>query len=272
LTAFSRKVGDEELWGYMDLDGSIVLEPKWRLADRFSEGLAAVSVEKSAPFPMSPYLNPLRESGLLFSGKFNYINVKGETIVSGNFHAARPFGEAGLAAVWIVAEEEADKPAEKWAFVRRDGSIFVPGDFLERLAEFRDGRLVTTDAIYNAQGEKIFSAPENFRLVDAKDDSGVCLLIGSLNGPHRLVHRKSGKCYGPDLRYNLGRSQGFSEGFACVGTEAKAYGYIDRSGKMVIEPRFRSFSNFNSGYISISNHETKKIEYWNRKGKLFKER
>lgn len=127
--------------------------------------------------------------------------------------------------------------------------------------------------MYDTGGRKIFSAPENYRLVDAKDDSGVCLLVSKLKGPHRLVHRKSGKCYGPELRYNLGRTEGFSEGFACVGSlEGKTYGYIDRSGNMAIEPRFPSFSSFEGGYFSVLNPDTRKTGYWNRSGKLFKER
>lgn len=267
LTAFSRKTGDEDLWGYMDQDGKVVLEPKWQSAGRFSEGLAAVSETKTKLVQLSA---GSRE--ILFAGKYNYIDAKGETIIPGDFHVARPFGKDGLAAVWLPPEDETKPSGEAWAFIRKEGSVFVPGEVLGRLAEFRDGRLVTSDAIYDAEGRKIFSAPDNFRLVDANDDSGVCLLIGSYKRPHRLVHRKSGKCYGPELRYDLGLSTGFSEGFACVGSlEGKIYGYIDRSGNMAIEPQFRSFSTFDGGYFSVANRETTKIEYWNSKGKLFKE-
>lgn len=269
LTAFSRKVGNEDLWGYMDLDGKVVLEPKWRSAGRFSEGLAAVSETKGRLVQLSSGSRPF-----LFTGEYKYIDAKGETIIPGAFHVARPFGKDGLAAVWLPPEDETKPTGEAWAFVRRDRSVFVPGDLLDRLAEFRDGRLVTRDAIYDDGGRKIFTAPPNYRLIDAKDDSGACLLASLSKGqPHRLVHRKSGKCYGPELRYDLALTAGFSEGFARVDMpEGKTYGHIDRSGKLVIGPFSHHASDFDGGYFTVSNRDTGKTEYRNGQGELFGER
>lgn len=268
LTSFCRKVGVQDLWGYVDQDGKVVLEPKWQSAGRFSGGLAPVSETKTGLVPLSG-----GSRDFLGTGKYNYIDAKGELIIRGDFHVALPFGKDGVAAVWLPPKDGMKPDGEAWAFVRKDGSVFVTGDVLRRFAEFRDGILVTRDAMYDTGGRKIFSAPENYRLVDARDDSGVCLLVSKLKGPHRLVHRKSGKCYGPELRYNLGRTEGFSEGLACVRSlEGKTYGYIDRSGNMAIEPRFPSFSSFEGGYFSVLNPETRKTGYWNRSGKLFKER
>lgn len=266
LTAFGQKVGNEVLWGYMDIDGKVVLEPKWQSAGRFSQGLAAVSETTSGPV----YLQGLKANGILLAGKYKYINEKGEVVVPGDFQMAMPFGNDGLAAVWMPPEDETKKAAEAWAFVRKDGSILVLGTFLNQLAEFRNGRLVTADSIYNTEGEKIFSAPDKFALFDAPDDSGVCILKSLLSGfPHRLVDRKSGQCYGPLLNYKAIHM--FSEGLACFSPDGKKYGYIDRSGKIVIEPRFSSSSNFESGCISVRDPETGKIEYRNKKGELFKE-
>jgi hypothetical protein len=262
LIAFSKKVGEAELWGYINLKGEIVIDAKWHYATRFSNGLAAVSLEK--PGYLRDYFG-----GFYFTGKYVYIDEKGNEEVSGGWQVARPFFD-GHAAVCLPREvpSKSNEP-NRWALVKKDGKLFVPGDFQERMFEFRDGRLVTKTAIYDSDGKIIFTAPEPYTIFDCDDASGVCILSGGAGLPSRLVHRKSGRCYGPLLDFKI--IWPFSEGLACVSVDGKSYGFIDRTGKIVIQPKFSHPYDYKNGYISVRNKELDKSELWNRQGEKVSE-
>jgi hypothetical protein len=264
LVAFAQEIDGQILWGYMDLTGKVVLEPKWYVAGRFSKGLAAVAAEKTT-------LTSTRSGGIAAAGKYNYINNKGETEIEGNWLLARPFSEEGFASVRLRPEGEGAKGPEQWAFVRTDGSLWVPGELMDRPADFKDGRLVTQTGIFDATGSQLLAAPEGYRLIDALDGSGVCILSSLYSGmPQRLVDRASGKCFGPILNFKY--LYAFQEGLACFTLDGKDHGFIDRSGKIMIEPVLRGGRQFDQGYFVSNKSKSGKLEYWNTKGEVFIER
>ena len=71
-----------ERWGYIDPSGKVVVEPQYFQAQRFSEGLAAVSVRQDC---------------------FGYIDKTGKMVIEPHFSRATPFS-GGLAAVWGGSE------------------------------------------------------------------------------------------------------------------------------------------------------------------------
>lgn len=84
----SREVGEREgieffqvmkdgKTGFRDLDGNVVIEPKYKSAEMFSEGLSAVQVTEK--------------------GKYGFINTKGEMVIAPTFEYAGSFSN-GLAA------------------------------------------------------------------------------------------------------------------------------------------------------------------------------
>ena len=71
------KKGDNNLWGFVDEEGKWVIKPKFRDAEDFSEGFAAVKLD----------------------GKWGYIKSDGKWLVKPRFYRdAGPF-EYGIAAV-----------------------------------------------------------------------------------------------------------------------------------------------------------------------------
>jgi tetratricopeptide (TPR) repeat protein len=103
LLAFRDTFGGAVPWGYCDRNNKIVIAPKYKAAERFSEGLAAVNSGGSS----------------LFSQAYSYIDMSGKVVIEGPFSEARPFRN-GLAAVM---------QSEKWGFVDKTGKFVVPCEY-----------------------------------------------------------------------------------------------------------------------------------------------
>jgi WG repeat protein len=104
----SREVGEREgieffqvmkngKTGFRDLDGNVVIEPKYESAEMFSEGLSAVQLTEK--------------------GKFGFINTKGEMVIPPTFEYAGSFGN-GLASF---------RAHDLYGFIDRTGKeVIVP--------------------------------------------------------------------------------------------------------------------------------------------------
>lgn len=100
------------LRGYKDFaTGKVVIEPRFRDAGDFAEGLAYVKV---------------------FS-KYGYINVKGEMEIKPQFSDARDFYQ-NLAAVKTETSEE----KSLWGFINKKGKLVIPFQF-DSIQQFNEG-------------------------------------------------------------------------------------------------------------------------------------
>ena len=98
-------MGDNNLWGFVDEEGKWVIKPKFRDAEDFSEGFAAVKLD----------------------GKWGYIKSDGKWLVEPRFYDAGPF-EYGIAAVedddfYVIDKtgKRALAPGEKLSLVSING-------------------------------------------------------------------------------------------------------------------------------------------------------
>lgn len=263
LVAFSRKVEGVVLWGYVNLEGKVVIDPKWHAAGRFSQGLAPVSV-------IATQYGSMGNNHVVKYGKYQYINAEGDVAIPGDWPIALPFPDEGPALVQLPAKGGNGGRSGAWIHMKADGSpVVLPGGLLTWPYQYRGGRLVTNKAIYDPQGKVLLEAPPNYGLLDADDGSGVCILVGLTDWPKRLVDRKSGRCYGPPLQYRTVAS--FSEGLACMTSDGKQWGFIDQTGAVAIEPKFPNSDSFTNGYIMFHNRQADKVDFWNREGRLFTE-
>ena len=102
-------------WGYIDKTGTIVIKCQWELANNFSEGLALVGNTQ---------------------GMCGYINNVGETIIPFNWKWGHSFYE-GVAAVRNLDN--------KWGFINNLGIIVIPCQW-EKAGDFSNGLATVTDS------------------------------------------------------------------------------------------------------------------------------
>lgn len=109
------RIEEDGKYGYANLDGKIIAEPKFDFAEEeFSDGVAWISVKK----------------------KFGIINLNGQIIMLQNdFIEVKSFSE-GVAAVAVKIENKA-----KWGFVNKNG-VFVINPIYDAAQDFSEGLAV----------------------------------------------------------------------------------------------------------------------------------
>jgi len=149
------------------------------------------------------------------AGRFGYIDTTGKVVIPLRFAIASRFSE-GLAAVSVASQ------TWRWGFIDRTGRMVIEpqfdqtGDFSEGLALVRAGELL--------------------RYIDPSGRVALDLHERRLPNEENL----------PDARH-------FSNGLAAVrAPDTAKWGFIDKSGKMVIPPRFDSVDRFHEGLAQVA--------------------
>lgn len=120
------------LWGYHDKENKLVIAAKFHKAERFSDGLAAVSLKAQDLRTMIPGAKRFHFEN------YSYIDRTGKVTILGPFQEARPF-KNGLAAVM---------KNDKWGLIDKTGAAVVPfeydwaGDYSGKLAPVEKDLLV----------------------------------------------------------------------------------------------------------------------------------
>jgi hypothetical protein len=155
----SREVGEREgieyfqiekngKTGFRDLDGNIVIEPIYDMAEMFSEGYSAVTVGEKHGFidEKGKYALPLQSYkflGSLHNGladfrindKVGFINIKGEIIIKPQFDWADEFSE-GLC---VVRNDNGKIGSGKNGYIDTNGNVVIDYKF-EYAGKFENGR------------------------------------------------------------------------------------------------------------------------------------
>lgn len=257
--------------GYIDRDGQLVINLKFDYADEFSNGLARVATDKkfgyintNGEFVINPQFEDAENFGagdnplalVKSGGKYGYIDKSGNYAVSPQFDDAGGFtgnlsevpGRSGYSLAGV-------KVGDKWGFIDKTGNFAVApqfgevGSFSEARAQVKVGDKC---GYIDETGKMVIAA--QYECSSSLEEFGVSSPI-----------------------YKFGE---FSEGLACVKiidveTQTKApdklpgkdsspaypavlaakpkykYGFIDRTGKFVIEPQFDIAGDFSQGLASI---------------------
>jgi hypothetical protein len=212
-------------WGYIDKTGKVVVKPQFDLAGAFSEGLACVALGKkygyinqsgslAIPFnydwPAQQSLDAMEFSDGLacaaIKNRFGYMNHSGEIVIPCHFVDAVPFSQ-GIARVRLQ-EDVTDVASER----RRDSYIDKNGKVLF----------------------KYFTAD-----VRCSEDT---VVVSEGSGKWLFVDKAGNKLF----KRTFFNAQRFSDGLAAVSTSLEhahefwgpEYGYMNKSGTIVIPPRF----------------------------------
>lgn len=124
LAAVPVSVGEgnnmETKYGFIDKQGSMVIEPKYDFAAKFTEGLAPVKVDTY--------------------GKYSYINKQGETVIEDKFNIAHDFSE-GIAKVAVM-----ESGLFKYGYINKQGEIIIEPKY-SKAGNFSEGvAIVSMDA------------------------------------------------------------------------------------------------------------------------------
>ena len=209
-------------WGYADLNGNVIIEPRFKISYEFSnEGCALVLNKRT----------------------FSIINLKGE-IIPAKVEKVRPYVDAWTGVVnsfsdgYLVVQEN-----KKWGCLSPDGEIAIPLKY-DRIMDFDNGfSLALLDKrvfIIDKKGTEIsvdvpgIVAIKHFSegLGMIKDEGGKWGFI-DVNGKVAIKPQFEGLGY-------------FSAGLAWARAAGGKTGYINKEGDWVIKPRFESVRDFDA--------------------------
>ena len=226
------------LYGFIDHNGVIVIEPQFLWGAGFENGYGSVYVcgrhafiDKSGKLSRTrgPQANPQLERKKV-GDKLGFVDSTGNLRIAPVFDDALPFSD-GLAAV---------KVKEHWGFIDSSGRFAVPPKFDE--------------AFYFREGVGVVWSGNKTVLIDRSGNElarGYDVLSG-VTSEERIPVSRSDKYGYLDLRGReviplaFGFAGTFSEGLAAVQRGAK-WGYINKNGKEVIPFVFDYAGAFGGG-------------------------
>jgi hypothetical protein len=136
------QVEKEGKTGFRDLDGNIVIEPKFDMAEMFSEGLSAVEVDKKWGYidttgkyvlqPKYEYAGSFHNGLASFraNGKYGFIDTKGNEVIKPQFEWVDEFSEN----LCVVRNEKG-----RHGYLGKSGSLVVDFQF-QHANKFENGK------------------------------------------------------------------------------------------------------------------------------------
>jgi len=239
-------------WGFMDTEGTVMINPSYEDVDEFSDGLALVVNEGKVG-----YINKSNEiiipfeydegeafiEGLAIASKddlYGVINRLGETIVSFEYDFIGPYNN-GLA---VVANDTA------YGFINRKGEIQIPIEF-DYAGDFKDGFAIIEKDGYkgmiNTLGKTV--VPSIYQWLEPFNKQGYCRAKNdSLYG---ILDKNSAEV----LSFEYDQIDNLLNGHNII-VKGDKYGYVNDTGEIVIpikyefNPSIWIQSKFKNGYAS----------------------
>jgi hypothetical protein len=218
----------KDQYGFVDTTGKIIIQPKFEFANDFREGLAVV------------YLN----------GKYGYINKTGSIVIPCQFDQASSFSE-GLAGVCVN---------KKWGFINRIGRIVIQlqyvqhTDCCEHVSTpyyfFQDSTCIVLQHnlyfLINHQGKIIDTIHDKSTIF--RFEYPLFSFYDSIKGAG-FTDNKGNIIIKPQFSST---ENFFSEGLCYAAPkQSKKYGYIDTTGKFVIQPKYTFPGSFGNGLAVV---------------------
>lgn len=222
--AFGNDRDSNNLIGYIDIDGKVIIEPAFILANDFSEGLAGVVpkdselagiIDVNGRILVSPRFKAIGRfsQGLAPAadklGRFGFINREGAFVIAPQFVAAFEFNE-GLAEVEVTVDRE--KGVGKRGFIDLSGK-FAVGPQFDSVGRFSEGRAIVM-------------RDNRFNYVDKQGRLLLAEWVDSAAGD-------------------------FADNRGPISTNEK-WGFIDKEGNVAIPLRFDSATPFNNGHAMVA--------------------
>jgi len=252
---------NNQKWGYIDKNGTFVIQPSFDGADTFqSNGLAKVYIKnadkvnqgiinESGKFILQPIYNYISDFSdgvtIAKSDKYGIFNEEGKIIFETNLFIYN-FSD-GLD---TFSQEEGKKTL--YGYINKDGEIVIKPQF-KYARDFENGKaIVTTNDDKNAIIDKTGKIIKTF---DYK--------IDAISQDIAVFYDKSKDKYGYiDLSGNIlieaeyTEANIFEDGYAVVNNAEESYnkkiGLIDSKGKFIIEPKYNYIKRIGKGLYAVS--------------------
>jgi len=186
--ALIQTPGNDPKWGYISPDGMLAINPQYSMGTVFSEGLAWVMLDSEHPFT---------------------IDKKGQTVFTMHNALEVNIFQEGLAAYSIVGDEG----KELWGFVDITGQVVITPQFAKVMG-FTNG----VCAVMNHEGQ-----------------------WGYIDKTGRLT-----------INYQFDFAYGFEKGTAIV-ISNENFGVINKEGQYIINPQFSAMIKDGNSYLVEQN-------------------
>ena len=277
-------------WGYIDGTGTFVIEPQFDEAEFWDDqswgGMLADTIlsedekigSRSKPpkikitlkaFPFAENLALVQQTEKEWANftkspqiRYGFIDRTGKFAIPAQFEWAGAFSE-GMAAV---------QTGGKCGFIDPVGKMVIPAQY-EAAREFRDGlapvRVKGFWGYINRQGEMVIP-PQFSHAFPFREEVAVVVTRESKSPLFRVVIDKTGKIL---FANKVLLASSYSEGkipFRPLGGETK-WGYLDKTGKVVIPPQFAFAGAFSHGLARVATKDQELGTGWsyiNSKGQI----
>ncbi len=266
-------------WGFIDRTGRFRIPPRYNGAGQFSEGVAYAwlwegerrrdgIVDADGRFTELPAVN---DSAFIFHDglarfqtpmgqerKYGYMDKAGRVVIPPQFDDSGHFSE-GLA--WVSVFKEGKR---LYGFIDKTGKVVIEPEFVYQPGDFVDGLA----RVMGHTRTGFIDHAGSFRITVEYEHSGDSFSEGLLaiirgDPPRGVYLRRDGqvafeipfwqqRTARQRSLYSIRRLQlaPFSEGLAPVLSFNKL-GFIDKTGKVVIEPLFRETNGFSEGLAAV---------------------
>ncbi|HLO48926.1 MAG TPA: WG repeat-containing protein [Kamptonema sp.] len=178
-----------------------------------------VTAPPSNETPPEPFPEGLQPK--FSEGKWGYIDRSDNWVIQPQFNRANNFKD-GLASIMI---------GNKWGWIEKTGKVVIEPQF-ELVEEFSEG-------LARVLKEKVGYIDKTGKMVIPPQFGGIGIFPG--DAAHVMSFKEGGK---------------FSEGLAAVEIVNERvnqkWGYIDKTGKIVVEPQFEGAGNFADGLAPVN--------------------
>jgi hypothetical protein len=263
-------------WGFIDRTGRFRIAPRYNGAGEFSEGVAYAwfregehgVVDEHGRFTALPEVNDYQfifrdglarfQTPMGQERRYGYMDKTGRVVIPPQFHDSGHFSE-GLAWVSVLKEQ-------KWlyGFIDKTGKMVIEPQFVHQPRDFVDGlaKVMGQTSVGFIDRAGRFHITVDYEHADDSYSEGLLAIIQG-SPPRGVYLRRDGQVAfeTPFWQQRTARQRSlytlshlqlapFSEGLAPVLSFNKL-GFMDRTGKVVIEPLFRGTNGFSEGLAGV---------------------
>jgi hypothetical protein len=212
------QIKQDDVYGYIDPSGKIAIRPQFRLAFSFSEERAVVVV----------------------GTEYGYIDPTGKPVITPQFQEAQGFKQ-GLAAV---------KVADKYGYIDKTGKFVIPAQF-----DFALGFSEGLAAVWVGDRYGYIDPTGKFVIPPQLEGSwltGNLSFTGGLAGIQKKLAEGSKPATSSPDSLKLSADPKLADASSDTDSASiEKWGYIDKTGKTVIEPQFDDIREFNEGLAAV---------------------